>query len=146
MSERKSIINIDMSPIASVIMLVLVAIGFAVYFLIRGLMNEAPVAYAIAGGLATLTLFLLGTVWLLAVQSVGRRHERGREQATQETFILNTKENLAIMQATAKVQGTQNQTLLRQARDTTKMLPGNDDVVVEADFLQIDDDIFAELE
>lgn len=144
MSDKGSIINISMEPLAAVIMLVLVAVGAGVFFLVRGLMNESPAAFAIGGGLATLAFFLLGTVWLLAVQAIGRKHERGREQATQETFILNAKENLAIMQATAKVQGTQNQMLLRQARDTTKMLSAPADEVDGE--LSFDESVFADMD
>lgn len=144
MSDKRSIINISTEPLAAVIMLVLVAVGAGVFFLVRGLMNESPAAFAIGGGLATLALFLLGTVWLLAVQAIGRKHERNREQAAQENFVLNAKENLAIMQATAKVQGTQNQMLLRQARDTTKMLSAPVDEVDGE--LSFDESVFADMD
>lgn len=145
MSERKSIINISMEPIASVAMLLVIAAGVGVYFLVIGLGNDDPSAYLILGGLATITLGALGSLTTLAVLWIGNKFVRSREETERQRSVDNSKENMDIVISTQRAQNLQNQMLLRQARDTTKMLPGSDDVV-EADFLQIDDDIFAELD
>lgn len=146
MSDKRSIINIDFSPIASVIMLAMVAIGFGIYFLVRGLASNAPAALVSLGVLLTLGLVGLGSLVTLAILWVGSKFVRGREAREQARFVENAKENLAILLATTKVQGTQNTMLLRQARDTQKMITSGNGDTVDADFLQIDDDVFAELE
>lgn len=147
MSERKSIININLEAFGAVAMMALVAVGAGVFFLVRGLMNESPAAFAIGGGLATLALFLLGTVWLLTVQAIGRKHERNREQAAQENFVLNAKENLAIMQATARAQGVQNATLLKQQTAQQRLLPaaGGESLDIEA-YIGLNDSVLNDLD
>jgi hypothetical protein len=144
MSDKRSIINVNLEPVASVIMVAVLAIGFGAFFLVRGLADESPAAFAIVGGMATLALFLLGTIWLLVVQGIGRKHERNREAATQESFILNAKENLLIMQQTARAQGIQNATLLKQQAAQQRLLPpGGNTTDGELSF---DESVFADME
>jgi hypothetical protein len=110
-----------------------------------GLTQREPAAYVVLGGLVTVLVMALGGLGVVFVMWVGYRFEAGREARGQKRFTENAKENLAIMAATQRVQSAQNQMLLRQAQQTTRLLPPPGDTI-DVDALLVDDQVFNELE
>lgn len=146
MSERKSIININLEALGGVAMLLVIGAGVGMYFLVVGLGDGAPAAYLALGGLAVIILAGLGSIATLFVLWLGSKFVRGREEMEQRRFVDNSKENMDIVISTQRAQNLQNQMLLRQARDTAKLLPSGNGDAVDADFLRIDDSVFDELD
>lgn len=146
MSESKRpIINIDLRFVESLGILVFIALGAGAFFLVRGVQSETPAALMTLGALIALGLIALGGAGVLVVLWFAHRWGDRQARREQEDFSLNAKENLALMQATARVQATQNNMLLRQAREVQKALPAPGDSL-DLDALVYDDAVFSELE
>ena len=124
--------------------LVILALLISGYFLVAGLMDGMSVAYVVLGGLVFLLVAGMGGLFVLVVQWMGEAREARRDRREQERFRDNTKENLAILQMTARAQGTQNVMLLRQAREMQRSLPAPADVARDA-MIEFDPALFDEM-
>jgi hypothetical protein len=121
---------------------IMLALG-GLFFLARGLAERSSTAYLVLGGLVTLGILVVGVALTVGIISFAYWMQSRSEATEQARFIANTKENLALMQMTAKTQATQNDMLLRQAREAQRQLPapGGD-----APSIIYDEGIFDELE
>jgi Flp pilus assembly protein TadB len=115
------------------------------FFLARGLAERSSTAYLVLGGLVTLGILVIGVILTVGIISFAYWMQGRSEAKEQARFIANTKENLALMQMTAKAQAAQNNMLLRQAREAQKQLPAPGDTV-DMPHIEFDDAIFDELE
>ena len=113
--------------------------------LARGISERSPVAYVVLGGIVFMVMAGMGAVFVLFVQWISDRRAERTARIEQDRFQANAKENLALMQATARVQATQNSMLLRQAREAQRALPAPDGDIIDIDALVADDSIFDDL-
>ncbi len=143
--ENRTVLRVFVEVLTNAITWGILAAVAGIFFLARGIHEHSAVAYVVLGGAIFMIVAGLGAVFVLVVQAIGDRRVEARERREQERFRDNARENLAIMQMTARVQSEQNRMLLHQARETARMLPDNDDVI-DVDALVADDDVFAELE
>ena len=95
--------------------LVLFFLGLLIWLFISA-RNGDTVSIAILAVLVAIVLILLGVGITLAVLNMHYRREQAR-------FAQNMQENLAIMSTMQRVQNQQNAMLLKQARETNKVLP-----------------------
>jgi uncharacterized protein YneF (UPF0154 family) len=145
MNEKRPIVKVDLEPLGIVLSFVIVGIILGLFFLARGISERSATAYLILGGLVTLAILSVGVGLTIGIIWFANRITERRELREQARFVDNAKENLAIMQMTARTQSTQNAMLLRQAREAQRQIPapeGNEDI----DALVFDDAVFDELD
>jgi hypothetical protein len=114
-------------------------------FLGVGVSRGDPIALVVLGGVIVLgvgLIFVGLTIGIIAFANWTQARIEAREQAQ---FIANAKQELAFMQATSRVQATQNSMLLKQAREAQRQLPAPGDTV-DAPSIEFDEAIFDELE
>lgn len=119
---------------ATVVLLLVMMVGL-VWLTDRG-NTAAAVLLGVIGGAI---LISLGVLITLAANWAAAK----REQAS---FVANARENLAMMQQMQKAQNLQNAMLLKQARETQRMLPGSVEEPTDIDALVFEDGVFEELE
>jgi uncharacterized protein YneF (UPF0154 family) len=145
MNEKRPIIKVDLEPLGIVLSFVILGIIMGLFFLARGIGERSATAYLILGGLVTLGILSVGVGLTIGIIWFANRITERRELREQARFVDNAKENLAIMQMTARTQSTQNAMLLRQAREAQRQIgapEGNEDI----DALVFDDAVFDELD
>jgi magnesium-transporting ATPase (P-type) len=145
MDEKRPILKVNLEPMGIVMSFVIVAIIGGIFFLAQGISARSATAYLILGAIVAIVLIGLGVTITLVIVAFANRITERREMREQARFVDNAKENLAIMQMTAKTQATQNAMLLRQAREAQRQLPapeGTEDI----DALVFDDAVFDELD
>jgi hypothetical protein len=130
-------------------LLIVLAIG-GLFALWKGVSDGEPVAFVALGGVATLALVLIGVALAIGIIAFASWSETRRELRAQARFQQNTAENLAQMEAMAKVQiqqaraqATHNSMLLKQAREAQRQLPAPAEDVPSIIY---DEGIFDELE
>lgn len=145
MDEKRPIVKVNLEPLGIVMSFVIVGIIGGIFFLAQGISARSATAYLILGALVAIVLIGLGVTITLAIVAFANRITERQELREQQRFRDNVKENLAVMQMTARTQATQNAMLLKQARDAQRQLPapeGTEDI----DALVFDDAVFDELE
>jgi uncharacterized protein YneF (UPF0154 family) len=145
MNEKRPIVKVDLEPLGIVLSFVILGIILGLFFLARGISERSATAYLILGGLVTLAILSVGVGLTIGIIWFANRITERRELREQARFVDNAKENLAIMQMTARTQSTQNAMLLRQAREAQRQIPapeGSEDI----DALVFDDAVFDELD
>ena len=110
--------------------------------LVSGLLDGAPVAYTVLGGLVFLIVAGLGALVVLLVQWFDEAREARRARREQERFTANQNENLQIMALTAKTQAAQGLALTRQAQ-ATRLLPGGN---APSDMIDFDPSLFTDVD
>jgi len=120
-------------------------VGSAAFFLVRGVQREDPAALMTLGGILVLSLVMVGGALALGTVWFTHHVARTREEREQAQFREDTHESVRVMAALSRAQNTQNQMLLRQARDLQRALPGPGDTI-DIDALTFDDAVFSELE
>lgn len=145
MNEKRPIIKVNLEPLGIVMSFMILGIILGLFALAQGIGARAASAYLILGAIVAIVLIGLGVTITLAIIAFANRITERREMREQARFVDNAKENLAIMQMTARTQSTQNAMLLRQAREAQRQISapeGTDDI----DALVFDDAVFDELE
>jgi len=132
-----------MEPLMTLSTLAAVLALGGLIFLARGLAERSSTAYLVLGGLVTLGILVIGVALTVGIISFAYWMQGRSEAKEQARFIANTRENLALMQMTAKTQATQNNMLLKQAREAQRQLPAPAEGVPSIEF---DEAIFDELE
>jgi Na+-transporting methylmalonyl-CoA/oxaloacetate decarboxylase gamma subunit len=112
-------------------------------FLGVGVSKGDPIALVILGGVVVLGVGLIFVGLTIGIIAFANWSQARREIMEQARFRDNTKENLALMQATAKTQSVQNSMLLRQAREAQRQLPAPAE---DTPSIIFDEGIFDELE
>lgn len=92
-------------------------IGLFVWLMAQARQGDR-MAIAVLAVMASVVLILVGWGFSTLTSAIHARRE-------QQHFMNNARENLAIMQAMQKVQNEQNAMLIKQAKETQKMLPGS---------------------
>ena len=147
MSDKQPMnLHINMSFMESIAVFFLTLLVGGLVLLVVGLANDNRMAYAITGAIVAVALMVVGGLIVIGVLTFAYKTERGRERREQDRFEDNARENLAIMAAMQKVQNQQNTQLLKQARETQRILPEPRGDVVDIDALLVEEDVFAELE
>jgi uncharacterized protein HemX len=94
--------------------------------------SQGSVAAAMTlGGLIALVLVTVGF-------GMSQLSEWLNQRRNQQNFVANAQENMAIMANTQKVLNSQNQQLLRQAREVAKLPSGEDEVFDATDYVDLD--------
>jgi uncharacterized protein HemX len=94
--------------------------------------SQGSVAAAMTlGGLIALVLVTVGF-------GMSQLSEWLNQRRNQQNFVANAQENMAIMANTQKVLNSQNQQLLRQAREVAKLPSGEDEVFDVTDYVDLD--------
>lgn len=104
---------------------------------------------AYGGSIPAMIFLVMLTTFLLMAAGAGMALtvQRMANEKSQQDFVANAKENLALMQAQQRVQNMQNQTIMEQLTKVARLPelgPGNGNSGLEA-FI-IDQDVFGELE
>lgn len=144
-NDKRPLIKVDLGWLEILAALGAMGIAGLLAWLVIGLNNREPGAYMVVGGFITLALILVGGGLVLGIMWFAYLMERGRERREQERWSNNARENLDIMQITARGQAIQNQMLLRQAQSLQRALPAPGDNL-DVDALVFEDRVFAELE
>lgn len=145
MDEKRPIVKVNLEPLGIVLSFVILGIILGLFALVQGIGQRSATAYLILGGLVTLSILSVGVGLTIGIIWFANRITERREMREQQRFRDNTKENLAVMQMTARTQATQNAMLLRQARETQRQISapeGTEDI----DALVFDDAVFDELD
>jgi hypothetical protein len=132
------------SAVTSLVTLAIVGVGAGIFFLARGLSERSATAYMVLGATVAIVLIGLGVTITLVIVAFANRITERQELREQQRFRDNVKENLAVMQMTARTQAAQNAMLLKQAREAQRQLPAPENEDIDA--LVFDDAVFDELE
>ena len=152
MSERR-VFNVDLEPLTMAMLLILAGMVAGSYFLARGLQDRSPGAFLVLGGLLPLGLGLLFVVLTLTILWFAHWMSERRDRIEAERFRMNVVENQGVLEAGFKAQGqaiktqaAMNAMLLRQARETQRMLPSPEGDAMDAPHISFDEAIFSELD
>jgi hypothetical protein len=132
-----------------IIVLVVIVMVLGGFFVGRGLYRGDTLAIITITALVVLTLVGLGVGMTLLVLNHAYKHEERRAKAIAEQeqarFVDNARENIALMAGMQRVQNQQNAMLLKQARESTRLLPSPNGGNVDAGFT-FDDALFDDMD